>query len=187
MKPKPQISTEPSDLWSRFKAGDRAAFEELYERHFPQMYRYGMAIIPVQDIVKDGIQQIFVDLWRYKSNLGPIDDVSLYLLKSLRFKLYRDLKAYNNMCEVDSLGQKKVEKLPSQETIIIRDQETSGRSEQLKCLVNQLPPQQREAVMLIYFEEKSHEEVAALLGIGIQSLYNLIWRSISQLRSDFKL
>ena len=55
---------------------------------------------------------------------------------------------------------------------------------ELKILVNDLPLRQREAVMLIFFENYSYEKASEILSINIQSLYKLVSRAVDSLRAN---
>jgi RNA polymerase sigma-70 factor (ECF subfamily) len=48
-------------------------------------------------------------------------------------------------------------------------------------LVNQLPDKQRQAVMLFYMQEQSHEEVAAMLAIPVGTVKTLLHRARARL------
>ena len=52
-------------IWIRFKDGDLDAFGEIYEEYIDLMYDYGSKITQDKDLVKDCIQDLFVDLYKY--------------------------------------------------------------------------------------------------------------------------
>ena len=169
-------------LWINFKAGDNDAFEQIYRNYFAELYRYGMTVLPNEAVVKDAIQQLFVDLWNYKSNLSDVDKLSFYLMKSLRSIIFKQIKESKRIHESNFFGRAEMEHLPSQEALIITDQDQKQTSKKLRLLINDLPPRQREAILLIFFESKTYEEVSSILSMSVQSVYTLIWRSVSSLR-----
>lgn len=188
MKSLPDIfesRAEPSEYWKRLKCGDPEAFECLYRCYFSELYRYGMTLLPNESIIKDSIQQLFEDLWKYKGNLSEVDRPILYLLKCLRnilFKNIRESKMYSDTC---STKMENYEALPSGESLIIKSDQERDQKKELKLLINKLPPRQREAIMLIFFEGHSYEEVSSILSMSVQSVYTLVWRSLSSLRKEY--
>ena len=48
--------------------------------------------------------------------------------------------------------------------------------------LDKLPRRQREAVHLRYFQNMSNEEISTLMQINIQSVYNLIFGAMSNLK-----
>lgn len=82
----------PHPLWLRFKQGDSDAFEQLYQENLDGLLRYGHHFTPQTELIEDVIQELFVDLWQRKANLGDTDSPRKYLCASLRHRLYRTLK-----------------------------------------------------------------------------------------------
>src|SRR5215831_20099737 len=76
-------------LWLRFKNGDKQAFAELYQKHILSLLAYGSKLCSDQEILKDSIQELFVELWNSRQNLSATDSVKFYLFKALRYKLLR--------------------------------------------------------------------------------------------------
>src|SRR5215467_8963832 len=81
--------TDDLSLWLRFKNGDKVAFAELYQKHIISLAAYGSKICPDQEILKDSIQELFVELWNSRQNLSVTGSVRFYLFKALRYKLLR--------------------------------------------------------------------------------------------------
>ena len=83
------VRTSPDDeqLWRDFKGGCQASFALIYKDHFFNLYRYRIGRGYSRDIVKDCIQDLFVELWKYRESLKDTDSIAYYLLKSLRYKL----------------------------------------------------------------------------------------------------
>ena len=49
-------------LWKSFLAGDKEAFAHFYNLHVNALYRYGTKLCTDDDLVKDAIQEVFLDL-----------------------------------------------------------------------------------------------------------------------------
>src|SRR6187402_1381298 len=79
-------------LWLQLKSGDRDAFAAIYRLHSISLIAYGIRLCPDRDILKDQIQELFVELWNSRENLSPTDSVKFYLFRALRNKLIRQEK-----------------------------------------------------------------------------------------------
>ena len=49
--------------WGRFKEGDMGAFAVIYNHHVDALYHYATKICADEYLVKDAIQEIFLDLF----------------------------------------------------------------------------------------------------------------------------
>lgn len=184
---KDDSSFDEGAVWSEFKFGDRTAFESIYRHYFKDLFRYGMSIHPDDALIKDAIQELFVDLWRYRDTLSKPSQLKFYLLKSLRSKIYKHIDQ-KKKSEVNALlfQKEKLQYLPSQEEQIIASDERGIRTKKMTFLINELPERQREAIMLIFFEGKTYEETATIMSMTVQSVYTLIWKAVSSLRKKLQ-
>ncbi|MBK6783157.1 MAG: hypothetical protein IPG79_04925 [Saprospiraceae bacterium] len=57
------------DLWQRCKKGDRDAFKLLYQLHIDDLVAYGRKICSDQEILEDGIHDLFVYIWEKEKTL----------------------------------------------------------------------------------------------------------------------
>lgn len=172
-------------LWNQFRAGDLNALEVIYRDHFKTLYQHGMTICASQDLVKDAIQELFTFLVQRQYTLTSVENVSFYLLKSLRNKIYDELnsrkktvianEAYKNEVLVDLVGEEI--KIP---------EGTTQNKEQLVLVINQLPERQREIIMLIFFEGRSYEEVSKLMSMTVNSAYKLTWKAVNSLKKSLR-
>ena len=80
--------------WSRFKSGDRYAFEEIYSEFIDALFAYGIKISHNRELVKDSIQDIFIDLYRYEIDLKKPESLEFYLYKSLKRNILKKVKKY---------------------------------------------------------------------------------------------
>lgn len=171
------------ELWLEFKGGSESAFEYIYRKYFNKIYNYGMTVCREESVVKEAIQQLFVDMWQSRMNLGDVSNVYSYLIKSLRNKLIEFIERDKKFDRHTPPENMEVEFIPSKEALMIENQEGELRSQRVRILINDLSPRQREAIMLIFFENKSYDEAAAILSMSVQAVYTLVWRAISSLKN----
>lgn len=174
-------------LWNQLRSGDEEAFSSLFERYYSTLVNYGKTLMTGEDLVKDCVQDVFVDIWTYRYKLNEVIVVKAYLLSSVRkriARLHHREHIFSNIKQIDSL-----EFLFdfSIEDRLIADETTAKKVEQLNKSINQLSDRQKEAIYLRYHQGLSVEQVAEVLNLNYQSTKNLLHRAILQLRKDFPI
>lgn len=71
-------------LMSRIRSGDRRAYEWLLERYWVGLVAFATGIVEREDDAKDVVQDVFVRLWRFRSEWSPTGSVSGYLYRITR-------------------------------------------------------------------------------------------------------
>lgn len=167
------------ELWNLLRANNRVAFSILYKRHVQSLYGFGLKLTSEKEVIKDTLQELFIDFWNKRGNLSEVDHVKVYLIKSFRNKLLRSL---SKLKKSKSLSFEELfNEIPDLELI---ETETSiERKRFLKEQLNQLPERQREVIHLRYFHNLKNEEIADILEMNYQSASNLLGRALKNLKS----
>ena len=169
-------------LWKAFKSGDEKAFMTIFDRSTKPMYNYGCKVIGDGELVKDAIQELFIEVWQNRSRLGDTDSIKFYLFKSLRRKLIR-LKAKSEKYHFGNLSVELNEDAsPSHEFLLISEQIELEKKERVTSLLKTLTKRQHEAIFLRYFEELSCDQIAAVMELSKQAVYNLLHHALDQLK-----
>lgn len=169
--------------WEAMRAGNEQAFAWLYDRYFKLLYNYGRKIGTTDAALEDGIHDLFVDLWRFRSSLSSTTSVRFYLYRSLRRRLMRNDSRSNFFTADGSISEDALKAAtPSSEQELIDEENNNQRIYRLKKLLSDLSPRQYEALVLRYYDEMSFDEIAAILNVNEQSARNLVQRGLLQLR-----
>ena len=180
---KPSQALDDREVWLQIKSGKRAGMEALYVRYAQELFRLGMSIKGDRSLVKDCIQEVFLNLWQYRYTVKTTDNVKLYLFKCLSNKIHKevgkDKKRYGNL-------------IPEMEENLGDDQEIDPenpieKGSRLTEVLNSLPSRQHEVIQLLYFENHSYEDTSVIMGINVQSVYTLAWKAIASLKKGFAL
>jgi len=170
-------------LWALFKTGDKAVLAYLYEQHFYKLYDYGYKISPDEALVKDCIQELFVTIWKNKSNLSSTNNIRHYLYKSLRRKIYAQLKKQQHpLFRKDIPSNYHFTFTLSYENELVHEQMKVEQKEAVLKALNQLPPRQKEVLYLRYYQNLSIQEVSTVMGLTVDSTYVFISRAISHIK-----
>lgn len=178
----------PTDalLWHRLIDGDESAFSKLFERYYPTLLRYGKSFMSDSDRVQDCIQDVFTDVWLYRSSLDKSALVKAYLLACVRKRIARFHARDHIFRHTTTLEAIDFSISFTVEDRLIAHEETIARVHQLNQQLNSLPPRQKEALYLRYHQGLKTEQIAEILNINYQSANNLLYRAMEQLRREFK-
>ncbi|MCX7319861.1 MAG: sigma-70 family RNA polymerase sigma factor [Hyphomicrobiales bacterium] len=170
-------ATTDEMLLERIADGDRSAMHTLYARHNVRVYRFVLRMLRDVTATEDLVSQVFLDVWRTARQFEGRSQVSTWLLSIARFKA------------LTALRQRKYEDIDQDEVMEVADggdtPETSlarsRTSEILRACVAKLSPAHREIVNLVYYHEKSVEEVAGIVGIPASTVKTRMFYARKQL------
>jgi RNA polymerase sigma factor (sigma-70 family) len=168
------------NLWTSFINGDAEALNLLYKRFVDVLYAFGLRFTDDTDLVKDGIQDLFVDLFKYRKTLAPEVNVKSYLFTSLKRKICLVLKKkaaeINHIFEVPFLLSSSIEEQ------IINDEHQTELLLKLNKQLELLPSRQKEALYLRFNAELEYEEIAQIMNVSLETCRTLVYRGVKQLR-----
>jgi RNA polymerase sigma-70 factor (ECF subfamily) len=154
-------ATSDDMLLESIADGNRTAMHILYCRHNVRVYRFILRIVRDATTAEDLVSQVFLDVWRTAGQFEGRSQVSTWMLAIARFKA---LTALRNRRHED-IEQEEVLQIAdtgdTPETAMDRSQTSST----LRKAIAQLSPAHREIIDLVYYHEKSVEEVGQIIGI----------------------
>jgi RNA polymerase sigma-70 factor, ECF subfamily len=148
-------------LIARIAQGDRLAMQVLYGRHHVRVYRFGLRLVRDVQVAEDLISEVFLDVWRQAGKFEGRSAVSTWLLAITRFKALSALRRRKDL-ELDEEAANAIEDQSDDPETAVQKKDTS---EALRECLTALSPEHREIVDLVYYHEKSVEEVAEIVGI----------------------
>lgn len=181
----PIENNDPSWLWRAFCADDSVALGTLATQFYKPLLNYGLRQSSDRELLKDLIQELFLDLWTRRKTLLVPDDVKAYLLGAYRNKLFKE---HSRSARVPQPTEVPVEKwgdeaTPSIEESLIQEETVQHTFQRIQRLLATLPKRQQEVIYLHYYENLEADQIAEMMGIGRQSVYNLLSRTLKDLRS----
>ncbi|MEK6479336.1 sigma-70 family RNA polymerase sigma factor [Catalinimonas sp. 4WD22] len=175
-------STDDELIWEAFNNGDKEALEYIYRHFINDLYHYGMKIKGHPYLVKDCIQELFVDLWKSRAQLSSTNNIKFYLLKALKFKINHRLKKEFTYHFHDLGEALTVEMVLPHESLLIQNQLQEEQQVKLKQAIKKLPDRQKEIIHLLFYEGLCYEKVSEIMAINVRSVYTLAWKALSSLR-----
>ncbi|HVI45251.1 MAG TPA: sigma-70 family RNA polymerase sigma factor [Chitinophaga sp.] len=183
-----QVVSSGSSLWEQFLEGDRHAFARIYDIHIDHLFHYGMHFCQDKERVKDCLQDLFQDLWLTRENLSVnVRNTRYYLISSLRRRLLRTLQKDRRrmLCETDNAFE--FELIRPQEDKRILEETAEEQRRLLTEALARLTRRQREAIYLRFYQDLNYAEVAGIMNMQVDSVYNIISKAISILKKTISL
>ncbi len=168
-------------LWKELCGGNELAFQEVYNLYVQDLYDYGVRFSQDEELIKDCIQELFVDIYRKRNSLGKTDNIKFYLLKSLKRKIFRALKKNNKIVYVE-ITEMPFSVSGSIEDLIVENEKKDEVQTKLLNALEKLSPRQKEAIFLRFNEGLEYTEICEIMEVDYQSVRNLIFRAVSKLR-----
>jgi RNA polymerase sigma factor (sigma-70 family) len=179
------LPNPPQDTanWEAFKSGDRNAFEKIFREMHPGLLQYGTRICPDRELLEDAIQDLFLEIWQSRSNASVLS-VKAYLLKALKYKLFRMMKAAPGK-NLQTLDEQDIGFSFSHDHLLVQKEEEKIRSHKLQQALETLPARQREIVYLRIYQGLEYAEISEIMAINYQVARNLFYQSMKTLRQYF--
>jgi RNA polymerase sigma-70 factor, ECF subfamily len=154
-------TTSDEVLIGRIANGDRLAMQVLFARHHIRVYRFMLRMVRNEATAEDLISEVFLDVWRQAEKFEGRSTVSTWMLGIARFKALSALRRRSDE-QLDDETAGAIEDQADDPEIALAKKDKSAVLRQ--CLTK-LSAEHREIVDLVYYHEKSVEEVAGIVGI----------------------
>jgi RNA polymerase sigma-70 factor, ECF subfamily len=179
-----EARAEDDLLLGRVAAGDRRAFEALYDRYAAVVFGLALRMLGDRGAAEEAVQEIF---WRVWQRLGSFD-------RSRAFAPWLFGIAHN-YC-IDELRRRKVRPQPvyeddehpvlssiPDETDIGETAILAEQSRTVRDAIDQLPDEQRQALLLAYYGGLTQQEIATRLGNPLGTVKTRMRLGLQKLRT----
>lgn len=170
-----------ADLLQRIaERADPAAFRELYEAYGPRVKAYMIRQGADAGTAEDLAQETLLTVWRkaalYAGDRGSMTTWVFAIARNLRIDRLRREVPWQQLPE-GRLTEASSEPLPDE---AMAEKE---RQERVQAALAELPPEQKDVVILAYLEGLSHSEIAERLGLPlgtVKSRMRIAYQKIRQ-------
>jgi RNA polymerase sigma factor (sigma-70 family) len=160
--------------------GDHLALDAIVKRHYNLLYQYGCKFTRDAALVKDCIQDLFLFLWFKRHAINETASVEHYLMKGLRRRLER---AFSKAGSTESMGFLEFKDTAATPDDHIIQQETkTALADRIKKCILQLSKRQQEIIYLRFYLNASAADIADIMQLNRQSVYNLLNDALNKLR-----
>jgi RNA polymerase sigma-70 factor (ECF subfamily) len=143
-------------------AGSQYAMRTLYARHHVRVFRFIAHLVTDTGRAEDLVSEVFIDVWSQAGRFEDRAQVSTWILSIARYKALSALLAQRRrrIVELDDTAMELIEDTADtpEQSLLNRD-----CSAQLRACLKHMSREHREVIDLVYYREKSVEEVAEII------------------------
>jgi RNA polymerase sigma factor (sigma-70 family) len=176
-------SQQELDWLRRVLNNDEAALALLMRKYYADLYNYAARFTHDDGLIKDCIQEVFISLWHRRQTAGGILSPKFYFLRAIKNKVLKSLHNVRRRVghqalpeDYDFFHEFSIEK------IIIAKQVSEENAVRLKSIVALLSKREKEVIYLKYYQHLDNAQIADLMNIGRQAVYNLLHEAIRKLK-----
>lgn len=175
------VHMKDEQLLARAAQGDETAFILLYERYRERIFRFTYRLLgsmeQAEDITHDCFLALIKEPRRYDAGRASLSTFLYAVARNLALKQCRQL---GREIFVEEMSAEPLTELAPLATLL--DVELSN---EVRNAVSNLPPLQREALILYEYEELSLAEVAEIVDADVNTVKARLYRAREQLRRQF--
>lgn len=172
------------ELLQRLRQNDDEALASLMDMYYTDQYNYASRFTKDDGLIKDCIQEVFISLWQRRETADTILSPKYYFLRAIKNKVLKAVTRNNIKGTSGNLqGEYDFFHEFSIEQVIIEKQVSEEKAGKLRKVVSLLSGRQKEIIYLKYYQYLDHGQIAELMNISRQSVYNLLHEAIHKLRS----
>jgi len=176
-----QPVTSPSDeqLMAKVKQGDQAAFAQLVHRHVNTLYSYALRLSKTPANAEDLVQESWLSAWTNAASFDPEKArLTTWLHRILHNRFIDGVRKKTEVLDPDAIDAALTEGGLS-ESLVLEERLTA-----LNRRINQLPGEQRAALVLRHFQGFGNEDISHILGVSVRAVESLLARARRTLRNQ---
>ena len=170
------------DIITRAQQGDREAFGALMRAHTGAIYTFACRFLPTKEDVDDVVQDVFLKAYE---NL-PRFDPSRRRFRSWLFRITANTSL--DLLKKQKTATRYARQLGRAEAAFSEPAGLSAQfyhnSRELKSALQSLPDRERQALLLFYYHEMTHREIADVLGTPLGTVKSRLRSAMNRLKGD---
>lgn len=176
-----------SALVERMMAGDESALSTLYDRYSGMIYSMLFRILRDAHAAEEILQDLFLQLWRNASHFDETrGSLPAWLMVIGRNRALSHLRRREFREPADNLDTAFPEGAVPSSVNIENETQQAELLQRLRVAMEALPPEQRTAVELAYFEGMTQTEIAARTGAPLGTVKTRVRTAMQYLKQIFE-
>jgi len=158
---------------------DKKEFQAIIDEYGQQLYGYLVRFLANRDDAEDILHDVFISFYERIDRVDP-DKYSSYLYRS----------AHNHAINFQKKRGRHVGLSESHISTLASDDESTGeeeeKNEEIRNALQELKPKEMMVIELKYFQNKSYEEIAEIMGNTSRAVDSLLVRAKKKLRKKMQ-
>jgi RNA polymerase sigma factor (sigma-70 family) len=150
------------------KEGDLSGLTVLFERYHIRLFNFFCRMNGSRTSCEDLVQEVFVSILKYKQTFRQENSFVPWMYqiaRNVRLKHFRKQRRHEGELPAPDQGT-----------------EQTRASEELWRAIGQLPEDKRELLILVWYQDMKHKEIAETLGITVGAVKVRVHRVVKELR-----
>ena len=172
----PNAITSDLALVTAIRSGDQSAMAALYDRYSSIVNAVALRVLQDTGAAEDVLQDIFMQLWRnpgaFDASRGNMPAWLAVIARHRAIDALRRRRPENDIADV----------IVSVEPDFASDADRSRAMEKVRGALNTMPPPQKSALEMAYFEGLTHSEIAEKTGEPLGTIKTRIRTGLLSLR-----
>ena len=148
-------------LFKRLASQDQAAIRLLFERHHVRVFRFVQRVVRNEAIADEITNEVFLEIWRKANTYAGRSAPLTWILSIAYYKASSSLRRKREESLDDDHANEQADNAPNPEAALL----AGDKSMLLRKCIENLSPDQRTMIDLVYYQELSVIEVSEVVGI----------------------
>ena len=171
------------ELMAKASAGSVDSFVDLYDRYYDRAYRVARSVCHDDGRAQEAVQDGFLSVWNGRANYRPTQGtVAAWVLTVVRYRAIDAARSNHRhdsrRANDDQLTSRSAGEDPA-EIVVWREE-----AQRVQASLATLPDAQAEVIMLAYYGQLTHTEIAAQLGVPRGTVKGRMRLGLLKLRAD---
>lgn len=168
-------------LLERLKTGESRAYDAIFLKYYKLLCVNAYFYLHDEQEAKDLVQAFFLEMWEKQIYMRLSGDIKGYLYRSVQNRCLNHLKKRETLEKRQEVYQ--VTENATSDT----DEDIEHTYVKLDHAIGELPNQRKEALKLVYLQNKKYQEAADIMGISLNSLKTHLKIGLKNLREALNL
>lgn len=177
-------------ILERMKAGDNAVFRLVFDQHYPVLFRFAFSLLRDKTLAEEAADDAILYLWQNCDRITISHSLRSYLMQTVRHGCIDRMRSLRRTKNYEALDITPEDNLRFLEQVYVGAEQPLGSllDNELEALlvqsINKLPPECGEVFRRSRMLNESYVEIAAALGISVNTVKYHIKNALNFLRKD---
>jgi RNA polymerase sigma-70 factor, ECF subfamily len=161
---------------------DAEAFGQLFLHFAPRLQSYLLRGGMESHLAEELAQDVMVMVWQKAHQYDPLRATAAAWIFGIASNLRIDRFRRNRITIPDTDPSDQTQPVPLADAIL----EADDRARRMRIAIGMLPPEQRSALQLAFFDDRSHAEIQSIQGISLGTIKSRLRLALNKLRTALK-
>lgn len=162
--------TSLDELIKNMAKGNELGLKGIAQLYSQDLYLYASHIIKSDTLAEEIVADVFIELWKNRSNIKQIKNLKSWLLTVTRNKSISSLRAEKK--HQDTVSWNNMEWFQFESDIQLPDEQIISAEEvsKINIAINSLPSRCKEVFVLAKIEKLPYKEISKMLNISVKTI-----------------